>query len=261
MELEEGRFLVKLADQAAEVEAAQRLRYRVFVSEMGAEVPPEDHALRIERDRFDPYFDHLLLIDREVEDRRDSVVGVYRLMRGAAAKSGIGFYGASEYDLTKLERLGRETVELGRSCVDSAHRGGAAMHLLWNGLSQYVLSRGIEVMFGVASFHGQDPDALAEPLSYLHHNHLAPEDIRVKTLAPHYVDMDRLPSDSVKRASAMRMTPPLIKAYLRLGGFVGDGAFIDHSFNTVDVCLLMDTSRMTERYRDYYTRSHALREA
>jgi len=135
------------------------------------------------------------------------------------------------------------------------------MHLLWNGLSQYVLSRGIEVMFGVASFHGRDPDALAQPLSFLHQNHLAPEDIRVKALEPHYVSMDRLPAESVERASAMRMTPPLIKAYLRLGGFVGDGAFVDHTFNTVDVCLLMDTARMTDRYRAYYTRSHALREA
>ncbi len=259
MELQEGRFLVKIADQSAEIEAAQRLRYKVFVEEMGAEVSPTDHAARMERDRFDPYFDHLILIDREVAEASENVIGVYRLMRGSQARAGIGFYGASEYDLSKLETLKRETVELGRSCVSAEHRGGAAMHLLWNGLSEYVLSRGIEVMFGVASFHGRDPDALAQPLSHLHYNHLAPEDIRVRTLEPHYVPMNRLAESAVERVAAMRATPPLIKAYLRLGGFVGDGAYVDHEFNTVDVCLLMDTSRMTERYRAYYTRSHAAR--
>lgn len=259
MKLEEGRFLVKIADQSSEVEAAQRLRYRVFVEEMGATVSAEDRALKIERDRYDPYFDHLILLDREAQDPENNVVGVYRLMRGEQARSGIGFYGASEYDLSKLVKLGRETVELGRSCVAADHRGGPAMHLLWSGLSEYVQSRGIEVMFGVASFHGADPDALAAPLSYLYHNHLAPEDLRVRTIEPHFVEMDRLPADQVTRVEAMRSTPTLIKAYLRLGGFVGDGAFVDHEFNTVDVCLLMDTTRMTERYRSYYTRNHEAR--
>jgi len=259
MKLEASRFIVKIADTTAEVEAAQRLRYRVFVEEMGATVSDEDRAAKMERDAFDPYFDHLILIDTEIEDSENSVVGVYRLMRGSVARQGIGFYGASEYDMSKLIALKRETVELGRSCVAAAHRGGSAMHLLWNGLSEYVQSRDIEVMFGVASFHGRDPDLLAAPLSYLYHNHLAPEDIRVRTVDPHYVNMNRLAADALDRKEVMRSIPPLIKAYLRLGGFVGDGAFVDHDFNTVDVCLLMDTTRMTERYHSYYTRSHEAR--
>lgn len=257
MKLEEGRFEVKIADHASEIEAAQRLRYRVFVSEMGAQVSKEDAALGMERDAFDPYFDHLVLIDRHIEDQKNAVVGVYRLMRGSVAREGIGFYGSSEYDLRKLEHLGRETVELGRSCVDANYRGGSAMHLLWNALSEYVQTRGIDVMFGVASFHGRDLEALAEPLSYLYHNHLAPQDIRVRALDDHYLAMDRLGADQASRARAMKSIPPLIKAYLRLGGFVGDGAYIDHAFNTVDVCLLMDTTRMTERYKSYYTRNYA----
>jgi putative hemolysin len=251
-----GRFTVRLAETADDVAAAQRLRYRVFVEEMGAEATDEERALRLERDDFDPYFDHLILIDNEsdVADPLDRVCGVYRLMTGAMARRGIGFYGATEYDLGKLVDYPRETVEVGRSCVAADHRGGAGMHLLWTGLGQYVAERGVEIMFGVASFHGADIAPLTQPLSYLHWRHLAPDDLRVRALPAHFQRMDLMPEDAVDKAAAMRQIPALIKAYLRLGGFVGEGAYIDRDFNTVDVCLLMDTSRMVERYRAFYSR-------
>ena len=256
MRIEAGRFTVRLAETEADVAAAQRLRYRVFVEEMGATPSPEDAVLRRERDRFDPYFDHLLLIDNEsvCDNTEEGVVGVYRLMRGDVARAGIGFYGQSEYDLSLLLDYPRNTVELGRSCVDLEHRGGAGMHLLWTGLGEYVAEYDIPIMFGVASFHGNDPKPLAQALSYLHHNHLAPPDLRVRAIDGHYEPMNILPEEKVERIEAMRQIPALIKAYVRLGGFVGDGAFVDHDFNTVDVCLLMDTARMVQRYRKFYSR-------
>ncbi|MEL6599237.1 MAG: GNAT family N-acyltransferase [Pseudomonadota bacterium] len=249
-------FEVRLADSDADIRAAQRLRYRVFVEEMGASVSPADAALELERDRFDPHFDHLLLIDRDraAQDPMNGVVGVYRLMRGSTAKTGIGFYGANEYDLSHLMELERETVELGRSCVHPDYRGGLAMHLLWSGLGNYVTRNNVEVMFGTASFPGTDPEGIAEPLSYLHHNHLAPADLRVSAWPEHRAEMDRMAPDRIDRREAMKRMPPLIKGYLRLGGFVGEGAFIDHEFNTIDVCLLMDTARMAAKYRDMYSR-------
>lgn len=256
MRIDAGRFTVRLAETDEDVAAAQRLRYRVFVEEMGAKPSPEDRALRRERDDFDSYFDHLLLIDNEraPEDPLDGVAGVYRLMTGAAARAGRGFYGESEYDLSKIKDYPREVVELGRSCVDKEYRGGAAMHLLWTGLGQYVTDHGIEILFGVASFHGSDPNVLAQPLSFLHYNHLAPEDLRVRTREEFFVPMDVLKPEDVSRAAAMKQIPTLIKAYIRLGGFVGEGAYIDREFNTVDVCLLMDTTRMVDRYREFYQR-------
>ncbi len=256
MRVDAGRFTVRLAENEDDVAAAQRLRYRVFVEEMGAKPSPEDAALRRERDRFDPYFDHLMLIDNEAEtdDPLDACVGAYRLMRGCEARKGIGFYGASEYDLSKLVNYPRETLELGRSCVHESVRGGAGMHLLWTALGQYVDEHDIEIMFGVASFHGTDVEPLAQALSFLHHTHLAPEDLRVRTLDQYFVAMDIIPPDQIDRVAAMRAIPALIKAYLRLGGYVGEGAYIDHEFNTVDVCLLMDTSRMVQRYRKFYSR-------
>lgn len=256
MRIEAGRFTVRLAENDADVAAAQRLRYRVFVEEMGATASPDDARARRESDRFDPYFEHLLLIDNECTDPdiELGVVGVYRLMRDDNARKGIGFYGQSEYDLSRLMNHARKTLELGRSCVDLEHRGGAGMHLLWTGLGEYVAKHEIGILFGVASFHGSDPEPLAQALSYLHHNHLAPEDLRVRAVEDGYVEMNLLPADKVEKIEAMRQIPALIKAYIRLGGFVGEGAYVDHEFNTVDVCLLMDTERMVQRYRSFYSR-------
>lgn len=256
MQIESNRYSVRLAKGAEEIASAQRLRYRVFVEEMGADPDPEDAKVRLERDRFDDQFDHLILIDndRKTEDPLDHVIGVYRLLRGDVARQGLGFYGQDEYDLSKLVQTPRKTMELGRSCVHADYRGGIAMHLLWSALGAYVTQHDIEIMFGVASFHGSEIDPLAEPLSYLYHKHLAPDDLRVRTLDKHFVEMNRMPAEEVSRTRAMKATPALIKAYIRLGGFVGDGAYVDTNFNTVDVCLVMDTARMQSRYRDYYSK-------
>ena len=257
MTTKEGRFEVRLAQDEADIASAQRLRYRVFVEEMGAKAQAADHDGRLERDDFDPHFDHLILRDneRDVDDPLDQVIGVYRLMRKEVAMSGPGFYGADEYDLTLLEQSPRRIVELGRSCVAPEYRKGAAMHLMWGGLADYVLTHDIEIMFGVASFHGTDPDAIAQALSFLHHRHLAPPDIRVNARPDHFQSMNLLSQDQIDEVSARKQIPALIKAYLRLGGFVGEGAYIDHNFNTTDVCLLMDTTRMSQRHRSFYTRS------
>src|SRR5690606_8066176 len=105
--------------------------------------------------------------------------GVYRLMTSQTAQAFGRFYCDGEYDLAPLRASGRRLLELGRSCVHRDYRGGSGMFLLWNGLADYVLERGIDVMFGVASFHGTDVGPLALPLSWLHHHHLAPPDLRV----------------------------------------------------------------------------------
>ena len=216
--------------------------------ELGGGGEMVDHEAGLEQDRFDPYFDHMLVSD----DSIGAVVGVYRLLRGDQAERLGQFYSEDEYDLTPLRQSGRKLLELGRSCLHPDYRGGMAMFHLWNGLAAYVADHGIEVLFGVASFHGTEAEALAQPLSMLHQSHLAPEDLRVRSKT--YQPMDLLPADQIDRRRAMLETPALIKAYLRLGGFVGDGAFVDHAFNTTDVCLILDTARMNERQSRIYTR-------
>lgn len=240
------QFAVKLAGSADELRAAQRLRYDVFVTELGGGGDMVDHDAGLERDRFDPFFDHLVAIDTSTGE----TIGVYRVLRDDQARAAGQFYSEDEYDLTVLKSSGRKLLELGRSCLHPDYRGGMAMFHLWQALARYVEDHGIEVLFGVASFHGTDPQALAGPLSLLHHRHLAPPDLRVRARV--FQPMDLIAPADLDRRQAMLDTPALIKAYLRLGGFVGEGAFIDHAFNTTDVCLILDTARMNDRQRRIY---------
>ncbi|AWD20251.1 GNAT family N-acetyltransferase [Pseudogemmobacter blasticus] len=252
---EDPIYALRLATDANDLRAAQRLRYRVFVQELGADGPLVDHAQGLERDEFDPLFDHLILVDQRLDPAGGNhVVGAYRLLPSTRLGPDGRFYSEAEYDLTRLRASGRRLVELGRSCVDPDHRGGTGMFHLWNGLAEYVLERGIEILFGVASFHGTDVPALAPQLAWLHHNHLAPPDMRVTARPPGRVDMNLIPVNRLDRKAAMAGMPALIKAYLRLGGCVGDGAYLDRPFNTTDVCLVMDTGRMSAKHRDFYLR-------
>mgnify|MGYP003607176584 CR=1 FL=1 len=243
----------RLARDEADLLAAQRLRYRVFVEELGGDGPMVDHARRLERDEFDPVVDHLLLVDRRRSpDALDHVVGVYRLLPGERAAAFGRFYCDAEYDLDPLRNSGRRLLELGRSCLDPGLRGGAGMFLLWNALAGYVIEGGIEILFGVASFHGTDPAPLAQPLAWLWHHHLAPAAIRPRARPEGFQRMDLVPPDRLDRRTAMLAMPPLIKAYLRLGGQVGEGAFLDRAFNTTDVFLMVDTANMSPRQRRLY---------
>mmetsp|Transcript_27655 Transcript_27655/g.51357 ORF Transcript_27655/g.51357 Transcript_27655/m.51357 type:complete len:254 (-) Transcript_27655:481-1242(-) len=241
-------FRVAMAQSDADLRAAQALRYDVFVRELGGGGALVDAEAGLEKDRFDPFFDHMLLFD----DAVGRVVGVYRMLRAQQAEAAGQFYSEDEYDLSPLRATGRTLLELGRSCVHADYRGGAAMFHLWAGLAEYVARHRVEIMFGVASFHGTDVRALAEPLSLLHHRHLAPEPLRVRAMPPHAQDMNQMPEDQIDRRAAMVAVPALIKAYLRLGGVVGAGAYVDHAFNTTDVCLIMDTARMSERQKRIY---------
>jgi putative hemolysin len=242
----------KVASTEQELRAAERLRYDVFVRELGGTGENVDHVLGLERDMFDPHADHLIAIDRAADD---AVVGVYRVLTREMADKAGRFYSEDEYDLSALKSSGRRLLELGRSCVHADYRGGTTMFQLWQGLADYVACHEIEVLFGVASFHGTDPQKYAHALSNLAVNFLADETLRpVSNL---YQPMSIIAPDQIDRAAAIKDTPPLIKSYLRLGGVVGDGAFIDHEFNTIDVCLIMDTEKMSSKHRSIYGKANA----
>lgn len=250
--LETGPLQVRLAETENEIAAAQALRYRVFYERMGAR-PRPGMAHRRDADRFDAVCDHLLVIDR-ARPIGAEVVGTYRLLRRALAARLGGFYSESEYDLSPLLAHPGEILELGRSCVDPAYRPRPVLQLLWSGIAAYVFHHNIALMFGCASLPGTDPAALAMPLSYLRHHHLAPPGLRPRALAARYVGMSRCPPAAFDPARVFARLPPLIKGYLRLGGFVGDGAVIDLEFNTTDVCVVVETELVTKRYSRHYGR-------
>lgn len=246
MQTPDPLFELRLAAGAADLRAAQRLRYAVFVAELGGDGAMVDHDARLEIDGFDAHCDHLLLRDLR-RPAEDQVVGVYRLLRSDQAACAGQFYSETEFDLSRLRSSGGRLLELGRSCLHPAYRGGMAMVHLWSGLARYVADHGIDVLFGVASFPGRDPAPLAQPLTLLHHRHLAPEHLRPVARSPGALTLDRVPLAALDRKAAVRAMPSLIKAYLRLGGGVGAGAFRDEGFNCIDVCLVLEAARMSPR--------------
>jgi putative hemolysin len=253
-ELRAGHLGVRLAVSDSELDAVQSLRYRVFYQEMGAKPDAQTTATGRDRDIFDAVADHLLVVDHDLGETPKNVVGTYRLIRQPGAAKIGRFYSADEYDITLLEATGGNLLELGRSCTDAAYRNRAVMQLLWRGIAAYVFHYGIDLMFGCASLPGTDPDALAAELTYLHEHHLAPENIRPRALAHRYVEMNRLLPSTVDPRKILTTLPPLIKGYLRLGGFVGDGAVIDSQFNTTDIAVIVQTDLVTEKYYRHYER-------
>ena len=251
-----GDFEVRLAGSRAEIEAAQALRYRVFYEEMQAKPTPETAAVKRDFDGFDEVCDHLLVLDRRRGEGSDSIVGTYRLIRRPAAARMGRFYSSAEYDIQKMIDYPGEVLELGRSCIAKDARNTATMQMLWRGIALYAYHYDIQVMFGCASFPGTDPSQHAQAMSYLHHRHLAPPEIRARAVANRYVKMDMLERDSYDERKAMARVPPLIKGYLRLGGFVGDGAVIDAEFNTTDVFIIVKTELVTEKYIRHYERGN-----
>jgi putative hemolysin len=253
-ELRAGNLGVRLAVSTAELDAVQALRYRVFYGEMGAVADAETIATERDRDQFDEVADHLLVVDHDLGEGPESVVGTYRLIRQSGAAKLGRFYSADEYDISMLERTGGQLLELGRSCTASEYRSRAVMQLLWRGIAAYVFHYGIDLMFGCASLHGTDPDALAAELTYLHANHLAPAAIRPRALEHRYVRMNRCDPGTLDPRKILMALPPLIKGYLRLGGFVGDGAVIDRPFNTTDIAVVVQTDLVSEKYYRHYER-------
>jgi len=249
-----GALEVRLAQTSEEVEAAQRLRYRVFYEEMSATPSPETRAERRDFDKYDAFCDHVLVIDRESTDEngKPAVVGTYRLLRGEVAAMHGGYYTSTEYDLSTMQHAnppGTRFLELGRSCVLKAYRSkGTTMQLLWKGIIAYDLHYSIDIMFGCGSFPGNDPDALALQLSYLHHFHRAPEGHRVRARPELYVEMNRMPKELIEPRQAIKSLPTLIKGYVRAGTFIGDGAVIDRQFGTTDVLIYFPVSRLSDRF-------------
>lgn len=253
--LSSGNVVVRLARSRAEIEAAQRLRYEVFYRECGATASPEMERAQAEFSDLDWVADHLIVVDTSLAADAQ-VVGNYRLLRNESAQRFGKFYSQDEFNIAPLLATGENLLELGRSCVHKDYRTRPVLELLWQGIAEYVMHHDVRYLFGCPSFVGTtDPDSIAHELSYLYHHHLAPPHLRVRTLDPFFVPINRLTADQVDVKRALAKMPPLLKSYLRIGVMVGEGAFIDHQFNSVDVFVTFDMAQMTERYKRHYERA------
>ncbi|MFC4273386.1 GNAT family N-acetyltransferase [Sneathiella chungangensis] len=246
---------LRLAHNATDIDAAQALRYRIFYEEMGATPSPFCLEKARDVDRFDEICDHLLVVDLEKSTpAKPHVVGTYRFLRSSVARKHGGFYSESEFDLGHLKIFPGEIMELGRSCIDAAYRRRGAMQLLWRGIAAYIHIHEVQVMFGCGSIHGTDLEEHARVLSYLHHYHKAPGHLRPRALDEIYIPMKMMKRKEVDIELAQRQLPPLLKGYLRLGGYIGDGAVIDRQFNTIDVCVIVETENVTGKYIRHFSR-------
>ena len=245
-----GNLTVRLAETEDDILQAQHLRYQTFFEEMGGVPSPEVAQQKRDFDNFDPHCDHLLVLDN---DR--TVVGTYRLLRQQPMQSIGRFYTESEFDITLLKEYNGNILELGRSCVAPDYRNRAVMQMLWRGIAMYCMHHNVSLMFGCGSLPEANPALHHDTLAYLYQYHLAPPSLRARALDARCIPMDHPLSPDVNIRRLFASLPPLIKGYLRAGGHVGDGAVLDHDCNTTDVCIVIATSQITEKYTQRYFKS------
>ena len=253
-----GDLDVRLIKNESELEAAQRLRYQIFFDET---LTPQNARSSsnncLDIDEFDAVCDHLVVIDKSKDDENwveaGKIVGTYRLLRQESAARHGAFYTEGEYDLQPLlaRHKNRRFLELGRSCVLPEYRTKRTVELLWHGIWAYVLKHKIDVMFGCACLNGTNVDALSDQLSALSNLAKAPDEWCVKARPERYVDMGKENAVTEIRKS-LGALPPLIKGYLRLGAYIGDGAVIDYEFGTTDVLIVLPVENINPRYLSHY---------
>ncbi|MAF97387.1 MAG: hemolysin-like protein [Micavibrio sp.] len=250
--LDDEPITVRLAQTASEIEQAQSIRYKVFYEEYGAKPNNEMLLAKRDFDKYDEIADHLIVIDKSTG--KDEIIGTYRLLRREAADKIGQFYTEDEFDISALLNAEKKLLELGRSCVMPEYRTKQILQLLWQGIADYITEYDIDLMFGCASIHSTDIKSISKPLSYLHHFHMTPRTLRPRAIKGRYINMNIIPQEDISPRRVFSELPPLIKGYLRVGATIGDGAVIDEQFNTTDVCIVVQTHMVTDRYRKHYER-------
>ncbi len=239
-----NKLTSSIARTSAEVQEAQRIRFKVFGDEMGANLPNPDLGLDV--DRFDEYCDHLLV--RNNDD--DKVVGTYRMLPPEQAVKAGGYYSETEFDMSRLANLRGSMVEVGRSCVHPDFRDGATITQLWSGLAEYVMKNGHEYLIGCASISmGDGGHYAASVYDKVRQLHSAPTEY---TVFPHCP----LPLHALNHNLEVNI-PPLIKGYLRLGAYIAGQPAWDPDFNCADLFILLPVSRMNPKYAKHFMRSEA----
>ncbi len=252
--IEVDNFVIKIAEKKSELKKAQALRYSVFYKEKKALPTLSKKILRLDYDKVDKYADHLIVIDKNRKKIKNKIVGTYRLVRGDIASNFGGFYTSSEFDLSQILNSYKhnQILELGRSCVHQDYRNGTIMNLLWKAIAKYVKLYDIKILLGCASFNGTDVLKYTNELSYLRKNFSLPDEFSVKSLNPKIYPACTEFNSNTNNLRTFVKLPPLIKGYLRIGGRVSYDCFVDSKFNTIDLCVIVNTNNIDEKYKKKY---------
>ncbi len=246
-----NNFIVKIADKQSELKKAQALRYSVFYKEKKAKQTISKKILRLDYDKIDKFADHLIVIDKDRKYLKNRIIGTYRLVRGNVANYFGGFYTSSEFDLRNVLNFYKlnQILELGRSCIHKDYRNRYIMNLLWKAVAEYVKIYDIKILLGCASFEGTNVTKYSNEFSYLRRNFSLPDELSVRSLDRKiYPDYNEANLDITDLKTFIKL-PPLIKGYLRLGGKVSSDFFVDYKFNTIDLCVIVNTENIEERYK------------
>lgn len=247
------KTIVKFVQNDLDFKGCLRLRYNVFVEELGAKTSPANRKERLERDEFDAFCQHIALIDTSIEpETLDHVIGIYRFFTEQNIQRAGRFYSETEFDISNLKKSGRSLLEFGRSCVKYGYRNQNAMRRIWLTLANFVQKNNIGLIFGTVSFHGTDIEPIRPALAYLHHHHLAPPALRTKAIGKNAVSHNAYALTKFDIKTIASTLPPMLKAYLKLGGFVGDGVWIDKDFNTTDVLIAVDIETIPQQQKVLY---------
>ncbi|WUR15209.1 GNAT family N-acyltransferase [[Empedobacter] haloabium] len=233
------RLVLGMATTPQELRAVQRLRYRLFVEDLG--LTALRRADGLDRDEFDDYCDHLVVRDADTLE----VVGTYRLLSPTGARRLGRVYAENEFDLNRLNRLRGRMVEAGRACIHPDYRGGSVLMLLWSGLLDYIRRQGCEYFAGCASISLADGGHNAVAVyDKLRATHLAPSEYRVTPHLP-------FPYDQLAPARTAAV-PPLLKGYLRSGAWICGEPAWDPDFDSADLFVLLPLANLDARYARHY---------
>jgi putative hemolysin len=238
---------VRIAQNQLEIEQTLALRYEIFNLEMG-EGLPESRATSKDRDEYDYYCDHLIVLDKT----NNQIAGTYRILRREVAKKNIGFYSETEFYLDKLYTLPEEVAEVGRSCVHKDYRDGSAISLLWAGLGEYMHTYNLRYLMGCGSIHSVDPKEASLAYAYLRDKGCLTDEFGVRPKESHI--LQGLETDlKVENWTQIQKTiPPIIKGYVRLGANICGLPAVDRVFQTTDVFVLFDRKGVDQRYGKHY---------
>lgn len=226
-------YQVRLATSSAELRAAQRLRFEVFNLELGEGLAASLDT-GYDADAFDAVCDHLIVEHTATRQ----VVGTYRLQSGTTARRHLGFYSGQEFDLTPFAALGDQVLELGRACVQQAHRNVMVLGLLWKGIAAYACHHGARYLVGCSSLTSVDPAVGATTYANLYRRHIAPMQWRTHPRSAVACPLDRLLDEPPH-------VPKLLRAYLSLGAWICGPPAIDREFGTIDFLTLLDLERLS----------------
>ena len=240
LDIDLGSFNLKIInDSHSLINQVKELRQKSFFK--------NSKTKQSDSDEYDKSCDHLVVIDKSVAD--DFVVGTYRLLLKPKLLTRQRFYSESEFDISNLLSSNKSTLlEAGRSCVHEHYRDGRIIRLLWRGLATYIINNQVDLIFGCASFPSSNYKLFIKQLSYLYHFHKTPKSLSTSPVKKMRANFNIINKNKIDTQREFRNLPPLIKAYIRVGAWIGPGAIVDSKFDTTDVLIVLNSKKILKKY-------------